>query len=660
LLLKNRAFEIGRPILYLYGLVAIGLSVALLLQSRQRGPGEMALWLVAYASLALGSLWRPHLAPLAGGSMAFLLGIVKTHCAGPNLDLGLGLITLSVGVFILDRTRRGGSRPVVDPGGVALILVAVLSLISLVFAIARIRGFVPAPGFDYHSYPFTALRFSSDEAIIRAMIGATAMFAWFGLYEFARTARISRRLLAGVVTGLLLLNGLALFVQQHVDPSFLIHAGRPIGRLNGVTSYCYALGDAAWALFLLLPVWGSWRGLAGVVTVGNLALLWYAVAASGSRSALLIMLLAVLLWAARATVRIYPAWPRLVSAVASGSLALTVVFGTWAYFTTPADRVTPIGRLKFGIERDGLLGHLVTTRLSSYALIGRVLEEYPLSGVGAGLYLAEVSKQHELLAPDVEILEPYLLSSFAPNQFLNTAVELGLPALIAFGAVFGFAGASAWSRRREARSANLAISLLALVVALQLGPSFYTSEALVFLWLIVGLSASAAPGRSPDRGKGAALRPTPWLLVCAGALGIGGQLLALPTLAVEAQWTRLRWPITLGMHRPEEGGRWTRPQATFMADPPGPELELRWHAGDISAPEYRARVSFFVDGHLVEESVVGSGPVRQSTLPLPAKARPVRISVRVEPPFIPGPGPGGPDPRRLGIFIHEATTTEPR
>jgi O-antigen ligase len=349
-----------------------------------------------------------------------------------------------VGVFVLDQARRGSPRSIIDPAGLALLVVAVLSLVSLTFAIPRIRGFAPAPGFDYHAYPFNALRFSSDEAIVRATIGATAMFSWFGLYEFARSRHIARPVLATVVTGLLLINSLALFVQQHVDPSFLLHAGRPIGRLNGVTSYCYALGDAALALFLLLPAWGSSRGRAGLLTAANLALLWT-------------------VWKAT---RLFRTRQRLIAGASLGTAALVLTLGAWVYHATPADLVSPIGRFKFGVERDGLVGHLVTTRLSSYALIGRVLAAYPLSGVGAGLYLAEVSKQHELLAPDVEILEPYLLSSFAPNQFLNTAVELGLPALMALATVFVFAGASAWSRRKEPRSANLAISLLALVVAL--------------------------------------------------------------------------------------------------------------------------------------------------------------------------------------------------
>jgi len=56
----------------------------------------------------------------------------------------------------------------------------------------------------------------------------------------------------------------------------------------------------------------------------------------------------------------------------------------------------------------------------------------------------------------------------------------------------------------------------------------------------------------------------------------------------------------------------------------------------------------------VERSTVGSGPVRESTLPLPPVAGLKRISVRVEPPFLPGEALGRDDPRRLGIFIHDS------
>ena len=50
--LANRTFEIGRPFLYVYALLALALSLVLLLQSRLRGPREFLFWLAAYADAA--------------------------------------------------------------------------------------------------------------------------------------------------------------------------------------------------------------------------------------------------------------------------------------------------------------------------------------------------------------------------------------------------------------------------------------------------------------------------------------------------------------------------------------------------------------------------------------------------------------------------------
>jgi hypothetical protein len=280
------------------------------------------------------------------------------------------------------------------------------------------------------------------------------------------------------------------------------------------------------------------------------------------------------------------------------------------------------------------------------------MAEYPLSGVGVGLYPAEVSKQQALLAPGVSFQDPFLASSFAPNQFLNAGVELGLPGLVALVAVFAWAGGVAFSRRRETLYADLTVSVLVLVLVLQAGPSLFTSEALVFFWLLIGMAARPAPGPAGGPGRARGPRSSTLLLLGAALLGVLGQLLARPSLAVEAQWQRLRWPMNLALYPPGEGGRWTRPEATFTVDAPGRQLRLRWHVGDVAAPDYRARVSFYVDGRLVERSVVGPGPVRESVLPLPDVAGLKRISIQVDPPFRPGPTLGRDDPRRLGIFIH--------
>ena len=645
--------EVRRSVLLVYALLALALSLVLLSSSLHRGPGELRRWLAAYVVLGAVAALRPPLAPLAGGLCAFLLGFVRTHSGGFNLDLGLGLVALSVGVWVLHRLRRGERRLLVDLPGLALLSLAAWSVISLAFAVARIRSFRPAPGFDYHAYQINAFGLSSDEALVRATIGATAVFLSFGLFLFGRSTDLGRRALGVAVFLALLANGAALVVQQHVDADFLRPAGAiPPGRLNGVTSFCYALGDSTLAFWLLLPAWGAARGLAGARTAASLLLLAHAAVASGSRTALLGMFAAAVLWGWVLVVRRWRARGALVSL---GATALLLWAGWAVYRATPPTYATPLGRLKAGVEEEGLVGHLFAQRLHAYPFAFRVMGEYPLSGIGAGLAPAEVSKQRALLAPDMKVLD-YLLTSYAPNQFLNTGVELGLPALVAL--VVPFVGVGAALLRRPG-SGEWLVSLLVLAGALQLGPALYNSEALVFGWLVVGLAARAAmvpgpAGEPASAPRGVGPRATTAFLAVVVVVGLAGQALSLPSLAVDHQWHRLRWRLGMGMLPQEGDGRWSRPQATFSIDTTAPAVSIQWHAGDPAYPGYRADVAFYVDGVLVERSVAASGRRRESVLPLPAVAGFKRISVRVEPPFVPAEV-GGTDERRLGIFVHAVT-----
>jgi hypothetical protein len=114
----------------------------------------------------------------------------------------------------------------------------------------------------------------------------------------------------------------------------------------------------------------------------------------------------------------------------------------------------------------------------------------------------------------------------------------------------------------------------------------------------------------------------------------------------------------MGMLQAEPGGRWSRPEATFSVDTSAPAVVVRWHAGDEASPDYRARVSFYVDGALVQESLARSGAIRETVLPLPAVAGFKRISVRVVPPFVPAARSASEDRRSLGVFVHSVTPVE--
>lgn len=649
------AFPLPRPLLFLYAALAIAFSVALLALSRERGSDEFAGWLVAYLGLAALAWRRPGVAPLVAGFAAFLFGFVRTYRGGANLDLGLGLIALSVGLSVLSRASRGRQGTATDLTGISLFAIAAWSVVSLGFTVARIRAFAPAPGFGYHTYPFNPLGFSSDEAIVRSVIGAAAVFVWFGLYDYTRSVELHRKALNVAVFVALLVNATTLVVQRYFDPRFLLPAGlpQPIGRLNGATSFCYALGDVMLALLLLLPAWGFARGPFGLLTGGSLVLVTHAIIASGSRVALLTVLFAAVLWIGLRAFRLARRGRRGPALGAAGAIVALLGMAGATYVITPPDPTSPVGRLKEAIERQGVIGHLFATRLSTYPLLFRVIAEYPLSGVGVGLYVAEASKQRALLAPHLEITDPYLRATYAPNQLLNTGVELGLPAMTALAVAFVAAAAAAFSRARP-DSADRLVSLLALGGALQFGPAFYNSEALVFCWLIVGLAAreGGEPGNPPHPGRTVAPRASRALIAGAVAIGVVGHLLSWSSLAVARQWDRLRWRINIGMQPPEAGGQWSGPEGTFSVKTTASRVIVRWHAGDASARDYHAEVSFYVDGTLAQRVVTSGGRMHETVLVVPSAPGFKRITVRVSPPFVPPAGRGGNDDRRLGVFIH--------
>jgi hypothetical protein len=637
--------RLPRVVSILYGSVAVGLSGTLLYLARERGTAEVALRVAASAVVIVFALRRPRAAPLAAGVLAMLLGFVKTYRGGLNIDLGLGLIALAVGLDQL--RRRDEAETSIDGGAVCLLIVAIWSAVSLAFSVGRIRAFTPAPGFDYHIYKFNPSGFSSEQAIVQAVWGATMSFVWFGLYVWAQAQAPGRRTLALVVLATLAANTTAILVQQYVNPRFLHPVGFPqLGRVGGLTGFCYALADAVLAPFLLLPLWGSVGGLFLAVSATNVVMLVYGMLASGSRTALMAMALAAVLWIGRRMLS-GPRASRVPRFVWMATLATCFAVAIGAYWATPADPAgSPLARMKDGVSRQGLVGHLFATRLNSYPLIFRVMREYPLSGVGAGLYMAEVRKLHALLAPDLDNLDPYLLGSYAPNQILNVGVELGIVAMLALVVALLYALGVAIRERRW----DLAISLVAMGAALQFGPELYNSEGLVFFWLLVGCAAAppflngAAPA-SPARGS----RTSAAALAAAFVLCLGGHLLAMRSLSIDQQWKRLRWQQTLGLYPLQPQGRWTAPQASFTVRSNDPEMVVRWHAGDLSAPDYRAEVCFYVDGVLVQRALASSGVVRESRLPLPPVKGSKRISIRVTPPLVKGQGT---DAQSLGVFLH--------
>jgi O-antigen ligase len=649
-------YPIRRAVILAYIGTSLALSIALFIFSAQRSSLHLVIWTAACLIMVAVTVFLPRQSILIAGAGAFLLGFARTVRGDAGMDLGVVLIAIAVAGHLW-RSMRGKRSLDTDFAGLLLLALALVSLISLGFFIYKVLSFTPAPGFSYQSYAFNPQGLPAKTLFPRVVDCALIVFTWFGLYQYARSAPLNGRLAGNILAAVLVINVAVLGAQQFLDPHLLQPAGAAIdGRLNGLTSYCYALGAGLIGIILLFPLWRR-TGRAGVIfNLLMAALIMVSVTASGSRNALLALLVASLGWMVVEGARAWRTDDRRRALVLAALLLIVLVAIGSLYALTPPGPASPIARLKLGIETDGLFGHIQRTRLFSYPLHFAVMGAYPLAGTGIGAYYAEVVKQYHLLTPDLAVTDAYLMGSYAPNMFLNIGVELGVPAMAALCLVFLLAGYASFRARARATAPMALVALLTLILAMQFGPELYNAEALVFFWLMIGFAARGGVTEAVAAGEAVPVRTRQARLTAAilwggAALAIFGHLLAAPALSVENQWQRLRWHLDVGFYPAEAGGRWSEPEAMFVTDSQASEITLQWHAGDPAAPEYETPVSFYVEGRLVETSLAAAGQQRISVLPLPTDPGFKRISVKVGHAFVPDAELHNGDRRELGIFL---------
>lgn len=224
--------------------------------------------------------------------------------------------------------------------------------------------------------------------------------------------------------------------------------------------------------------------------------------------------------------------------VALPLLLCAVVVGT-VFYVGP-ERV---GEVLYGAES----GAPVEAVVGSVSMAGRVevwnralyaIQDFPFTGCGLGTFRRVVPVLYPLFlaGPDFDI-------AHAHNIFLQTALDLGLPGLIAYLALLMVAGVSCWrwARRGGPLVRTAALGLAAGLVGLHV---FGLTDALalgskpgVAFWLALGLVASLErvgeweiEGVEPEAGRGRLLewaRRRPWiagvtLAALVVVLGAGG------------------------------------------------------------------------------------------------------------------------------------------
>lgn len=401
---------------------------------------------------------------------------------------------------------------------------------------------------------------------------------------------------------------------------------------------------------------------ASVLAAAAFAVNWAGVWLSGSRTAFLCGLVGT---CALAVTMLRPArwrsavmWPAvavvLVMVVAAGVLSTT---------SGPLER-------EIGNPNDATVTGALFNRGGYGDIAARMIQEYPLTGVGAGTYHWLASDYQRLM------LDQELAFDNAQNWWRHQTAELGLLGglpLLLWSALLVRMTLWRGGGQPQPGAGTYRGLLLGLGLVSLLGMP--TQNPTVLLWFFALAALLAVRGDVPE--GGAAFSPriarARWAVVAALAVlyTSGHALLAVGDLSVTARAVRANRDYAVGVYAPEpdpEGGqfRWTAGHAelTFAADTRWLVLRARVQHPDLEARPVELR--FSTPCQVVQAQVVATGSPVTIALVLPEPAL-LRLSVDVSRTWSPSDY-GSPDSRELGAVLvtefvdslEEATATTDR
>ncbi|MEA3396275.1 MAG: O-antigen ligase family protein [Chloroflexota bacterium] len=289
-------------------------------------------------------------------------------------------------------------------------------------------------------------------------------------------------------------------------------AGVSANQLGGVLAFYLPLALAGvWGTLQALPraknrrqSWVAIGTLAGALlsltlTAGLLVLTQSRSAWIGGAVGILTLLL---LWVGAGKRN----WPR---RVAGAALVVVLILGGVVYARTGPERLAALWERPGGVETDVVGTVTLSGRVEIWSRALYAIQDFPFTGCGLGTFRKVLWILYPLftISPGHDI-------AHAHNMFLQTAVDTGLPGLIAYLALLGSAAAVGWRvARRNVSLRPLSLGLLSGLVALHvygltdaLAPG---SKPAVILWLALGLfTGMAAMGDDEEQQAAKNFSPT--------------------------------------------------------------------------------------------------------------------------------------------------------
>jgi hypothetical protein len=634
-----------------YVILAVILSFSLLYFACSQDVLRFGLYLILYAVVALLTHFlRSRSLPLVG-AIAFLSGFLETSWQGYNIDPGAGMVVLAAAIYALQRYNE--KKDTLAISEFLLLALAAIAIVSVCFTLVKITSFFPVDGYGYSNYPVNGFGIASDDLILQVLRTGSVLFSLFGLFLAGRAYPFAegKGLLFYTIVCLAIVTLAVLLYQENIDPAFMFPKGAPKdGRLNGPTSFCYALGAGAESILLLLPFWFYSRHKTKLfLGAATILVMFYAINKSGSRAALIICICYLVIWGiaivAEFLTRLKPGLKKF----SIGLLAIVFLLAAiWIYQIIPAETTSSLGRFKhYNMEEGGLWEHLSKTRFVHYSVAVPMFVQSPINGIGVGTYYVEAQKFADLNVPGYQPWDEYGVSSNLSNFYLGLSVELGVFA----GALFFlwilslFISVKTSTIKEIPRYVFLAgISLYA--AGLVLGPQLLNAESTAWIMLFAGGIASGKTTGKEEKPKAYA-----WFMLIAVLLMVViFSVLSRPDITMFEQWKKLQWHQDNGWFPEEDKGRWSSLNSS-MSIPAGKILNLKFHSS-ITGENNGQKVEFYLNSSLIHSGSYHAGKQGNLKYKLPAQFQDgALLSIIVDKPFIPSQHLDTSDQRELGIFV---------
>jgi len=538
---KVSGISLSRSIALFYlVLSAAGLTMLLTL-SASHGALNLSVYLLLVVLVAAASFMSPEFGALCLVLTVGTTGWLALRVSGSYSHIVMAFVLAAIIGFIIrylicrEQIRFARSNTY-------LFVFGIIAVVSGMLTLWRFLGFETVPGAGYINISINVWGISSDTVIRNCVYSTLNYISWGAILLLGVNIRWDDRFIRSLRLTLLIIlvaNCSVVLLQETVLPDLFNARGIAWhGRAPGLMTNYNALGHAAALILVFIPLLmrsQRWNAIE-ICVIAILSLICLAV--SGSRSALLYIIVAFIIYAYIIGIRAFRRnRKKLLFIIAIVAFMMTISATILLLPEDSAREIPLIHRIQKNLSLSQSFNEMSNKRLEMWSILPGMVARYPLTGVGSGSFFAELGNY------SVEIGHPFALVDNALNFFFHVAAELGLPALVISTLALVLLLLPRGDKRKNPNDSLFDragwVPIAAYLPALLFGPHFYEPEVMVIFWL---LAAAWLVIRGAVNVNTLTLKPIIWWTTL-----VVGVIVAMSwsssTLHPAKRWGEIKWVL---------------------------------------------------------------------------------------------------------------------